>query len=638
MARPDDADGTDVHLGPMAASPEDLLSAAMLIEALFDLLDATRRTHRERLLHLVEALDLHTACCRSDRAETVARDLRAVQRLSAVLTLSADWPDEPAMLTEALSQVTLAPPRGDAVIDVLSVLDARGLRWPHVFLLGCSEGQFPPGFREHALLGEVDRRKWIEEGVGLNCRSDLTAREMLLFYLAVSRPTASLTLSYLAPDAGGEAAGPGPFLEAALEPFDGLGGGCPLERIAPGQLVPPTEQIATQRDALAAGLAGNFSSDTPPSPAALAWAGTHLPETVKQAAMGLWAAHRRWQRGPCNEFDGRLSDPALLDVLAQRYPATEAFSARRLNAFGQCGWHYFGEYVCHLQPLAQPQRQLEAVAGGVFMHNLLYRVYRTLADQHGLPLRLWDLDERDVMASLDAAFAAECSRIESARPPYPALWQIQQQQLRTDATGYLLHQHRDPYGLRAECLHFELAFGTGRDDDLVDPASRTAPVEIETDAGPIQLVGKIDRIDRIHCLDTTGLLVVDYKTGKLPTARQAVEGTNVQMPLYTEAVRRLIDTGEPCLGGAFHGVSPEGAQEYTAAIMLHRGQIVANDAWDDEHRSAMQRIAEFIQAMQTGHFDLLPHPKPTSWDAFREVEHYSPVRAEIKQPAAEDEA
>lgn len=629
-------------LGSLNATPAGVLAAAAMLDALFETLaPQPEETLRDRLLRLIDALQLRKAILQNDQPDRLARDLRAIERLAELLGAIDDWPPRLPALRAALAQVALAPPRDDSVVDVLSVLDARGLRWPHVFLLGCSEGQFPQSFGESALLSEADRRRWIRRNVALDRRSDLTAREMLLFYLALSRAEGSLTCSYLAADAAGQAAGPGPFLQTAVEPFGGLENlrrGKQFSRLPVGTFVPAPQDIGTGREAVMAALAGAFSTTQPPSPAALAWTQQHAPHLLRHAAMGLWAATRRWTGEGCDAFDGRLSDPALIDQLARDFGPDAQFSASRFNTFGECRWHFFGRYVCHLDPLAEPQRQLEPVTRGVFMHNLLYRVYTRLAAEHGRPLRLWALDWPLIAAALDQAFEAERSRIDAADPPYPVLWDIQQQQLRHDAEGYLRSEHDDPFELRAECLHFELGFAAGRPGDLLDPASQDAPVTLATSAGPIQLVGKIDRVDRI-CLDgQPGLLVVDYKTGRLPAAKDAMEGTNLQMPLYIEAVGHLLDTDEPCVGGVYHAIAAEPEHSYFAQIERKGKVLHENPAFATQQAEAMAHVGRYVEAMRRGEFDLLPHPEKARYDDYREIDHYSPVRAEIKQlPALEAE-
>jgi ATP-dependent helicase/DNAse subunit B len=637
---PEDEDAAALTLGPLAVTAERLDEAAAMLEKLFALFDVADESPRDALLRLAEAAGLREAILRESDGLRLARDLRGLEMLRRLLETCDHWPAERAAMPHALAEATLPAPRSESVVDVLSVLDARGLRWRHVFLLGCSEGQFPQSFGESALLSEADRRRWIARGVNLDCRSDLTAREMLLFYLALSRADATLTCSFLSADAGGEACGPGAFLETCFEPFGGLAGLAEagrIEAIPVGMALPQEAALASQRDALSAAMAGQFSDEHPPHPAALAWACEHAPQTLRRAAMGLWAARRRWSPNPCDAFDGRLSDPALLMDLAKTFGHGTELSASQFNTFGQCGWHYFGRYVCHLEPLAAPQRRLEPVGRGLFMHNLLYRVYRLLAADHGLPVRLWQLDPPAILAALEEAFAEETRRIEAAVLPYPVLWNLQRQQLRNAAEAYLLSEHADPLGLRAESLHFELSFGAGRDDDLLDPASREAPVTLETSAGELNLIGKIDRLDRVSFGGRTGLLVVDYKTGQLPKTQDALDGKNLQMPLYVQAVGQLLGTDEPCFGGAYHAVNADAKHEFFARMQRCGSELKDNPAFEEQQATAMAKVAQHLTAMRSGQFDLLPHPEKIRYDDYREIDHYSPARAEIK-PTAEEQS
>ncbi len=644
QAPPADADEDDAPthtLGPLAVTADRLTAAGEMLEKLFALVDVADESPRDRLLRLSDAVGLRDAILHDSDGSRVARDLRALETLRHLLETCDDWPDEPAAMPHALAQASLPGPRRESVVDILSVLDARGLRWRHVFLLGCSEGQFPQSFGESALLSEADRREWIARGVALDRRSDLTAREMLLFYLALSRADSSLTCSFLSADAGGEACGPGAFLETSLEPFGGLSGlaaAGQLQTIPVGTSLPEEALMASRREALTAAMAGAFSDVHPACPQALAWACTHAPQTLRRAAMGLWAARRRWSANPCDAFDGRLSDPPLLAQLAETFGPGAALSASQFNTFGQCGWHYFGRYVCHLEPLARPERRLEPVGRGLFMHNLLCRVYRLLASAHGLPVRLWQLDPPAILAALDEAFAEETRRVEAAALPYPVLWNLQRQQLRDAAEAYLLCEQADPLGLQAESLHFELSFGADRGEDLVDPASQPDPVVIDTPAGELNLIGKIDRLDRVTFDGQTGLLVIDYKTGHLPKTKDALDGTNLQMPLYIQAVHRLLNTDEPCFGGAYHAVNADATREFFARMTRNRGELQANPAFDDQQAQAMEQVGRHLTAMRKGEFDLLPHPEKVRYDDYREIDHYSPARAEIKQPPAVEDA
>ncbi|HAU37258.1 MAG TPA: hypothetical protein DCX07_06025, partial [Phycisphaerales bacterium] len=79
-------------------------------------------------------------------------------------------------------------------------------------------------------------------------------------------------------------------------------------------------------------------------------------------------------------FDGRIASADLHDELAARFGPRHVFSASQLSAYGQCPWQFFAAYVLDLRPLEAPARRMEAVALGVFCHNVLFRVYSVLRD------------------------------------------------------------------------------------------------------------------------------------------------------------------------------------------------------------------------------------------------------------------
>jgi len=308
-----------------------------MLNRLFDI--ASAATGPAGLIGLIDALGLQQPDCPLMPVEYVARDLRALATLRSALENLPDVAPKPEHLADALSQISLPGPRGESLVDVFDVLDARAMRWDHVFLLGCGEGQFPLRFSETSLLSEADRQNWDSRGVHLDRRSDLTAREMLLFYLAASRADLSLTRSHRHSDTGGKASAPGSFLLSLLEPFGGVDAlrmAGQLETIPPGRFSPPAGQAASPDEALIAAMTAMFKPDCPENDGAIAFAGAELPLQLHRVAMGLWAGYRRWLPGPCNEFDGRLTDPALRAMLAGRYPRQTVFSASQLGAFGQC--------------------------------------------------------------------------------------------------------------------------------------------------------------------------------------------------------------------------------------------------------------------------------------------------------------
>jgi len=616
-------------------SADEFRQAGAMLARLFDL--SARGAEPAGLGEVVTTLQLAGVACELGEPELIARDLRALATLEDHLARLGEPPPPAVNVRSALAAVACPAARGESLVDVMGVLDARAIRYDHVFVLGVSERMFPRQHSESSLVGEADRAAWRRRGVVLDNRSDLTAREMLLFYLAITRADRTLTLSYLEADAGGAAGSASSFLLALGAAVGGLDK-LPAERIAPGPHIPAAQDIASRRDALCAGMAGLLGSELPPAPLALAWSAKAGAEALRRAAMGVWAAHQRWKPGQCNQFDGRITDAALLEDLHGRYTNSPTFSAGRLNAFGQCPWHYFATYILRLAPQVEPERRLEPAARGTFCHDVLFRLMRSLAGEAGRAVRLADVPPDKLDAELDAAIDAEARSVESRRPPYPVLWQIQLGQMRRDLRSYL-QAAAAPNALATRAMRFELSFGTELDPDQPhDDASTPEPVAIITPAGEIRLRGRLDRVDSVAFGEVAGLLIVDYKTGRLPVEKDVIEGRNLQMPLYAAAAEAIL--GQKCVGGAFHKIG-QGAgrfERFFAAVTTARGSepYKVDEAYRAKLDAAMATVGQFVRRMAQGRFDALPTHDCPAYCPLRQICQYSPVRAERKTPPGQD--
>lgn len=660
----------DIDLGPLSCTPQQIDQADRMLQKLFALSqqcadgfaggqkadssptseskepspdDPAGEPSREptTLSSLIHKLDLYRAALRLGDQELLARDLRALAALEDVLASVGSQARQFTLddIRQALTAAACPSARAEAVVDVMDVLDARSLRYDHVFLLGVSEGQFPRHFNETSMLTDSDRQAYASQGLRLDTRGDLLAREMLLMYLAISRSGRTLHISFLQSDASGQPSAPSNFLLSMLDAFGGfksLQQAGRVEVIPPGQFVPPADDLASASDAFSAALAGLFDRRLNPAAAALAWARKHQPAKLAAVAMGLFARHRRYLRGDCDAFDGRISDPSLLEHLARRYsgdgPDGVVFSASQLNAYGLCPWHFFGQYVLRLSPLEEPQRQLQPVEAGIFCHNVMFRVVQLLRQKRPAPLQLAQVPTADLEAALKKAIDDEAAQVQAHRVPYPLLWQLQLGHLRASLWQYL--QEERVRSAELATLHAELSFGMGpHAGQGIDPASRREPVELATPTGKLRLRGKIDRVDQMASAAANGLLVIDYKTGQLPSGGDIEAGRNLQLPLYSAAVEQLL--GAACLGGAFHKIGQgDRRQVYFAAVKYSaaKGQYTPMKDFDAKRQAAMALAGRFVQSMRQGRFDLLPTGNCPSYCPLRQICQFSPARQELKSP------
>ena len=294
-------------------------------------------------------------------------------------------------------------------------------------------------------------------------------------------------------------------------------------------------------------------------------------------------------------------------MLARRFgQAGECvFSASQIDTFGQCPWRFFAQYVLGLTPLAEPQRELEAVGAGIFCHNVLYDLMTDLAGRHGLPVRLNQIAAGELRSRLADAIACESAKVESQKPPYPVLWQIQKRQMAEYLMRYLGQMHKSS-AATAGSLHFELTFGIENSGTGPrDPLSADGSVTIDTPAGAIALRGRVDRVDLIEIQGRTSLMIVDYKTGRLSSPGDIASGRNLQLPLYSMAVEKLLH--RPCLGGSFHQIGKDAGKAVDFwPYAIKDGLLKPNDKFADQWGQAIAALGRNIEAIRLGRFDLQP--------------------------------
>ncbi len=646
-------DEETVALGPLSADAEAIERAGAMLAALMARLDrlaapedvgAYVRAVRELIGELqlpaavVERLrisDESPAVGVEDDA-SVAADLRALRAFDELLEDLTEAPLSPAgrsraeELTELVSRLAEAavcpPARAESLAEVLDVLDGRSLRFRRVYLLGVNERAFPRLAQETCFIAESDRLAWAARGVALDSRSDLIAREMLLFYLAATRADEALTVSFLTAEASGRPHAASSFLEELASTGERQGAPCRRERIGPGEFVPPPDELSSPADAFNAAVFAAFSDEAEAKyrPAALlGWARRHRPEWLRRASFGIFAADRRWRAGEVDAFDGRLDDPKLLAGLGERIPAKWTFSASQLNSYARCPWQFFARHLLHLEPLVEPEARMTPAAMGSFCHAVLWRVMTSLRERAGGPVKLAETDEGELRALLAEAVEAERRRLAD-RAMYSALWDVQTGFWREMLWAYLADQRQAVLPTEAVC--FELGFGlTQRRAGRMDPASRPEPVELDAGGERIRLEGKIDRVDQVA--PDAALLAVDYKSGRLPAGKDILSGRDLQLALYAEALEAIFDRA--CAGGAYHGVR-ENAQRYFASVGVSRGRIKEDAEYPEKLAFAMNAVGRCVQGMRAGRFDALPGGDCPKWCPYRQICHYAKHRARSK--------
>jgi ATP-dependent helicase/DNAse subunit B len=516
-----------------------------------------------------------------DHPATAARDIAALRAFKDVLrglvlaeaTLGApDAIDYPAFYEELRGAVEAATysalshdmgeplplrfrgashePGVEAGVLVASVLDARGLSFRAVALLGLSEGEFPQTEREDILLRESDRAVLRERGVPIEPK--LRGDEVTFFYQAATRARERLLLCrpYLAED--GQPWEPSPYWLQAWH----LLGQPPVHKVRPEDALPPEEAASPLEFIQSAGQLD-----------------PHLERGIDVLHARLSTLSPAGESG--SAYEGQLAE--IASSLAERYASVHGWSASRLETYGMCPFSFYVSHVLALEPRTPPEEGYDTRILGAMLHKILEDTYRQAGDPADLDACLRALPDAS-KAVFDTAPADYGFR------PTP-LWDAQRQELERilRETIAALAEVSEGYTPR----HFEQRFGLGQPSLL-----------LQTGEGEIRLQGYIDRLD----VGPDGRLrVIDYKSSGSPIGpKHLEEGRRLQLPLYALAARDALGLGEIESGFYWHIARAERSR---LRLETYEGGVEAS------FQVAAQHVAAHVRNIRAGHFQPSPPPE-----------------------------
>lgn len=412
--------------------------------------------------------------------------------------------DEPIDITAlasvvdaAFAQLTLglAPPMLDQVL-VGSIERSRHPDIKLAFVLGCNEGVFPAIPVEESILNDDDRAWLDKRGVRLGTpRPQRITEESALFYVAVTRPSESLIVTWADADSNGKALHPSPYIAS-------LRAACPgveVETVDDPFSERTDWAIQTPRD-LAAHLGSEFRHrpDSPDDDPVVRQRWNDLYESVRtdeELTETLTTAVRALDY----TNSAGLSRAAAAAAVSDPYYA----SVSQLETYAACAFQHFAKYRLKLR-----ERQLSALAAndvGTIHHAILEHFIGRLA-RDGRSLA--DLDAAAVRQQLDVScrFVAETlpllGELSHARDRY-----VQSRGQRELARVLNTQKHIAKAGaFRPKAVEAKFGFADGEGMpalEITTPAKRQ-----------VFLRGIIDRVDLAEVSDELLGIVVDYKRSR----------------------------------------------------------------------------------------------------------------------------
>jgi ATP-dependent helicase/DNAse subunit B len=516
------------------------------------------------------------------------RDVAALRALKDILrglvwaedALGVSMVDFPAFFTElvgavdsATYQLPIHPEREEVL--VADVLQARGVPFQAVAVLGLAEGEFPATLSEDPFLRDADRGS-LREGFKMPLEPSTESAEAGYFYETVTRAAEKLLLTRPRLADNGALWQASPFWEEVRRLVD------TSPQALTSESLPLPGAVASWPELMESLSAHTGYEDV------RRWVSQTRP--ARLTALGEAAGVLELRSAALAEgelpgvYDGDLT--SLGDLFAARFSPSHTWSASRLEAYVSCPFLFFVGSVLGLEAREEPMEGLDARQLGNIYHRILRDVYQDpMVSDPTSPEQLLEALLRVAKRVLDQAPKREGFR-------ETAWWE----QTRMAIEGHVRRSLEALAELDGEWIprFFEIPFGLGQKPAL----------EVHTDDDSLRLRGIIDRVD-VSAEDT--VRVIDYKTAG-PwgfTKRAVAEGQRLQLPLYALAARDALGLGWPAEGFYWHVQHAE-----RSSFTLSRFDGGPSGAM----QVALEKAWEVVRGARRGFF--VPQPPPGGCPAY----------------------
>lgn len=413
-------------------------------------------------------------------------------------------------LRRRLSRARADRPGSPGGISILDYQQARGLTFDRVVLLGFHDGLVPRRGRQDPFLSDAAREELsVAVSRVLLPKATVIGEERWLFTMALGAARAGVFLTSAQRDSRGRVQQRSPFERPLARLVSGagelVGSRCPSH---PGHALAHAlggEGLLTLRQAIMA--AGLLASERVAAARAAAWtlgvldagldASLHHVERVdawKPAGAGAF------------EFDGEIGAPGL-----------QTFSPTGLDRVGGCPLQYFFSNVLRLEDLVDPDADAwtDARRVGGAVHEALRELYNGGIWRSGaFDAARSSLLESTVEMAFDIAFP-------HLREDVPAAFEWLVRQWSRAIARFVEVDARWLAELHAASVATEVEVN----------------VELSVNGESLHVKGRVDRVVE---LETRGLRISDYKTGRREAAdhlgaTKVQRGTALQLPLYALA-------------------------------------------------------------------------------------------------------
>lgn len=433
------------------------------------------------------------------------------------------------------------PAEAQAGVWVSNIFESRVPEFRVAFVAGLQEGLFPPGFSEDPIFQDRERKLLNRKGnTLLQDRTALVDRERYLFYIALTRASERMTLTYPGMDSSGKKKLASFYLDDLLKLFTPQSITDRTSLVNTARILPFSHEIMSEDELVkfvVRGLNDELSQDDS--------AGQNKTSSLYNLALDRTPEMLRGTLIAANSEKPRSLNGGSTRYLVQR---DKPYSISEIHTYGQCKFRYFCRYLLGLQP--REEYFIDSAAEGDIYHEALRRIYlkpvqekTTSSTVDGETFVLAGLEELEAVMRDNYARHLTTVRGNNLQERMKKVFR------KFLETEYLFQK----YG-RTRPAYLELSFGGGTDEQEQDPRSTAEPLWLKSSKGEeVLLRGRIDRVDLVQSEGKTLGIVLDYKRGEgTINYDKMFRGEDIRLPLYMLAVERLlkVDAG----GGLYYSI------------------------------------------------------------------------------------
>lgn len=538
----------------LKAEQEELITLRSGIAHLFRELSALERrmsgdAFRDRIWEMIERFEVVKHILSHGDPSTMERDIRGLERFKRVLdevvqatTFSRrrnfSLRELYDLLRSALSGATynVSVPE-EYGVQVLGLLEIRGLRFDVLFLGGLVEGECPRPLGSEVFLSDPSRR-----ALGLHLRENRLPEDRFLFYLSLVTARKKGFLSY-----------PGDLVPSSF--LSELRRIVEVSEHRPSGFHPHTRAEWDRWFGVACSAPVGDERGSALQTAVRNRVEAEGPENLRDLLRRIKIVDRRTRSGDWTPYEGVLRAPEILRRLRRHFDRQYPFSITQLETYARCPFAFFLQRVLRVMPLEEVEQDLTALERGDLLHRIVYRFYA----EGEAPVTPANVDE--ACARIRAIAEEE---MQEGFPSGGFFYEVEKRRIAQDGVDgrpCLLSRFVEQEALeedRARPRWFELSFGGYRNMGATDAHSSPEPYRIQgtVDGIPMEVAvtGKIDRMD---VAEDGRLVVLDYKTGRLHVRGEDIlTGLSLQLPIYLlaaeEILRDRIGPAEAVAGGYYH--------------------------------------------------------------------------------------